>query len=74
MFTIDNNLQKAILIFIIFSFIIYNVKPKFFFKENNDFRDFGIGGDKTIVPYWLFTLVIGLLSYLFICIQNDDFV
>ena len=74
MFTIDSNLQKTILFFIILSFVIYNMKPKFFFKENNDFKDFGIGNDKTIVPYWLFTLVVGLLFYLIMCIKNDDFV
>jgi hypothetical protein len=74
MFQIDNNLQKVILLYITVCFVTYKLKPKIFFKENGDFIDFGIGPEKTTTPYWLFTLVIGLLCYLLVCITTDDFV
>jgi hypothetical protein len=74
MFEIDNNLQKVILIYTIVSFLTYRLKPKLFFNDNGEFIDFGIGPDKTIVPYWLFTLVVGLVCYLVVCITTDDFV
>ena len=75
MFEIDNNLQAAIFIFIIACIILYKKKSKFFFKDNGEFKDFGVGGgDKTILPFWLVTLIIGLTTYLLICIQNDDFI
>jgi len=75
MFEIDNNLQIAIFIFILACIILYNKKSKVFFKDNGEFKEFGVGGgDKTIFPFWLATLIIGLISYLLICIRNDDFI
>lgn len=75
MFEIDNNLQFAIFIFIIACVILYKKKSKLFFKSNGEFKDFGVGGgDKTIIPFWLVTLIIELVTYLLICIKNDDFV
>ena len=75
MFEIDNNLQVAIFIFIIACIILYKKKSRLFFKENGEFKDFGVGGgDKTVLPFWLITLVIGLITYLLICIRNDDFI
>tara|TARA_B100001094_G_scaffold312283_2_gene348805 strand:+ start:38 stop:265 length:228 start_codon:yes stop_codon:yes gene_type:complete len=75
MFEIDKNLQTAIVIFILACLVFYKTKPKIFFKRNGEFKDFGVGGgDKTTTPFWLVTLVIGLFSYLYICVRNDDFV
>ena len=44
------------------------------FDEKGNFKDFGVGEKKTIVPFWLITLAISMLFYLYISVQNDDFV
>ena len=74
MFDIDKNLQKTILIYLIFSFFIYKSKSSLFFTNNKELKHFGLGTNKTIHPYWMVTLLFGLFIYLIISIRNDDFV
>ena len=44
------------------------------FDNNNNFKAFGTGPDKTIYPFWLVTTSISLIIYLYIIVKNDDFV
>ena len=57
----------AILIFlIVFTFINF-MKPAFLFNENGSIREFGVGyKNKTIMPIWLFSIILGIFSYLFV--------
>jgi hypothetical protein len=50
------------------------MKPDMLFTENGDFKGFGTGPNKTILPFWLVTLSLSLLVYLYINIKSDDFV
>jgi len=50
------------------------MKPDMLFTENGEFKDFGTGPNKTILPFWLVTLSLSLLVYLYINIKSDDFV
>ena len=34
------------------------------FHKNGEFKQFGVGKDKTIYPFWLVTIVIGVLMNL----------
>lgn len=74
MFKIDKTLQTAIVIYFFISFIIYQIKPDMLFSENGEFKGFGTGPNKTILPFWLVTLSLSLLVYLYINIKSDDFV
>tara|TARA_Y100000814_G_scaffold284782_1_gene252037 strand:- start:565 stop:789 length:225 start_codon:yes stop_codon:yes gene_type:complete len=74
MFEIDSKLRNVIIIFIIINTIVYYYKPSFCFDENGNFKDFGVGDNKTIIPFWLFTLSISLLVYLYLSVREDDFV
>lgn len=74
MFKIDKTLQTAIVIYFFISFIIYQMKPDMLFNVNGEFKDFGTGPNKTILPFWLVTLSLSLLVYLYINIKSDDFV
>ena len=74
MFEIDKNLQNTILLYILFCIVIYKNKHRYFFKKNGEFKSFGIGENKTIIPYWLVCIVFGLVIYLVISVKNDDFV
>jgi hypothetical protein len=41
------------------------MKPACFYNKDGSIREFGIGyRNKTILPIWLLSLVLGILSYL----------
>ena len=57
----------AILIFLVIFTLINFMKPAFLFNENGSIREFGVGyKNKTIMPIWLFSIILGIFSYLFV--------
>jgi len=57
-------LSSIILFIIIFGFIQI-MKPSCFYNKDGSIREFGIGyKNKTILPIWLLSLVLGLVCYL----------
>ena len=57
-------LISIILFVVIFSMIQY-LKPAFLFKSDGSLRIFGIGyKNKTILPIWLFSIILGISCYL----------
>lgn len=57
----------SIILFLIFFGFIQIIKPKCFYNNNGSIRDFGVGyKNKTIFPIWLFSLILGILCYLFV--------
>ena len=43
------------------------IKPGFLYNRDGSLREFGIGyTNKTIVPLWLFSIILGILSYVFV--------
>ena len=57
-------LASIILFIIIFGFIQI-MKPSCFYNKDGSIREFGIGyKNKTILPIWLLSLVLGILCYL----------
>ena len=65
---IRNNITLvAIIIFFLIYVSIQLVKPNFLFNTDGSIRNFGIGyKNKTIVPLWLFSVILGIFSYLFV--------
>ena len=74
MFDIDRKMQKVLLFFIGVNALVYYYKPAFCFDDKGNFKDFGVGDSKTIAPFWLVTLAVSLLFYLYISVKVDDFV
>ncbi len=57
----------AILLFLAIFGSIQAFKPKCFYNEDGSIRQFGIGyRNKTILPVWLLSIILGILSYLFV--------
>ena len=73
MFTIDDNLKNIILLFLIISYILYQLKLSIMFDKQGNLKSFGTGPTKTIYPYWLIMLAIGSILYIYVKHQNDDF-
>jgi hypothetical protein len=60
---LNNRMKYAIAVYLAFVILLVVTKPKFFFKKNGQFKAFGTGTDKTVIPFWLVLLVIAIFSY-----------
>ena len=55
----------AIVLFVVVFASIHAMKPMFLFNANGSIREFGVGSrNKTILPVWLLSIVLGIFSYL----------
>ena len=65
---VKNNINLvAIVLFLIFFTILVLFKPAFLFNKDGSFRKFGLGyKNKTVIPMWLVTLILGILAYFFV--------
>jgi uncharacterized membrane protein YidH (DUF202 family) len=61
----ENITLFAIILFIIIFGIIQIIKPACFYNKDGSIREFGIGyKNKTILPIWLLSIILGILCYL----------
>jgi hypothetical protein len=66
-FTRNNTTLAAIIIFLTIFGIIQMLQPGFLYNKDGSIRDFGVGyRNKTILPLWLFSIILGILSYVFV--------
>jgi hypothetical protein len=66
-FTRNNITLVSIIIFTILFTFVQLIKPGFLYKSDGTIREFGVGyKNKTIMPIWLFSIILGILSYLFV--------
>ena len=58
----------SILLFLILLFLIaFVLKPSFLYNNDGSIKQFGLGyKNKTIIPFWLLTIGIAVISYLII--------
>lgn len=65
---IRNNVTLvSILIFMTLFTIVQLYKPLFLYNQDGSIRSFGIGyKNKTIMPIWLFSIILGIFCYLFV--------
>ena len=63
----ENATLFAIILFLIMFGSIQMMKPACLYNNDGSIREFGVGyRNKTIMPIWLLSLILGILSYLFI--------
>jgi hypothetical protein len=61
----ENPTLVAVIIFLIIFGVIQIMKPSCFYNRDGSIREFGIGyKNKTILPIWLLSIVLGILCYL----------
>jgi hypothetical protein len=64
-FVRSHKLSTSISIFLIIMFLIHMISPPLIYNKSGGFRQFGIGyRDKTILPIWIISILIAILSYL----------
>jgi uncharacterized membrane protein YozB (DUF420 family) len=63
----ENATLFAIVLFLIIFVSIQMIKPAFLYNKDGSIREFGVGyRNKTILPIWLLSLILGILSYLIV--------
>jgi hypothetical protein len=66
-----NTILMSIILFLILFGIIQLMKPSFLYNSDGSIREFGIGyKNKTILPIWLLSIILGILCYLIILFYN----
>ena len=61
----ENITLVAVILFIIVFGTIQMIKPACFYNRDGSIREFGVGyRNKTILPIWLLSLLLGILCYL----------
>jgi len=66
-FARNNTTMVAIIIFLILFALIQMVKPPFLYNNDGSIKEFGVGyKNKTILPIWLLSIILGILSYVFV--------
>jgi hypothetical protein len=61
----ENPTLVAVILFVIIFGAIQMTKPSCFYNKDGSIREFGIGyKNKTILPIWLLSIVLGILCYL----------
>lgn len=67
-----NSILMSILLFLFLFGIIQLMKPSFLYNSDGSIREFGIGyKNKTILPIWLLSIILGILCYLMILFYNN---
>ncbi len=67
LFISQNTTLFATLLFVIIFTLIHVNKPSFLYNIDGSIREFGVGyRNKTILPLWLLSIILGILCYLFI--------
>jgi hypothetical protein len=64
-FVKNNRIVISILLFLVLFSIVHYIKPGFLYTKEGGFRNFGVGyRNKTVIPIWLVSIILGILSYL----------
>ena len=63
----ENATIFSIVLFLLMFGAIQMMKPAFLYNKDGSIREFGVGyRNKTILPIWLLSLILGIISYLFV--------
>ena len=66
-FTRNNTTLVSIIIFLVIFGIVQMLQPSFLYNIDGSLREFGVGyKNKTILPLWLFAILLGIMSYVFV--------
>jgi len=67
MFVRNNINSFAIIVFLLLFALLNYVQPGFLYNSNGSLREFGLGHKrKTILPVWLLSIILGIISYLLV--------
>jgi uncharacterized membrane protein YozB (DUF420 family) len=66
-FTRNNTTFVSIVLFLFIFGLVQMLKPNFLYNKDGSIREFGVGyTNKTILPLWLFSIILGILTYVIV--------
>jgi hypothetical protein len=66
-FARNNTTLVSIIIFLMIFGTMHILQPSFLYNKDGSIREFGVGyKNKTILPLWLFSIILGILCYIFV--------
>ena len=74
MIQLNDNLKISIIVVLITSYLIYYRKPPCMFKDNGEFKSFGLQSDETPFPFFMITTVIGFTTYYGLLLKEGKYV
>lgn len=70
MVSISDPLTASIIFYIVSIFVIMDQKPRLFFNENGDIREFGFQDDQTPFPLNIVSILLAIFTYLIMNIYS----
>ena len=62
--SLNSPIKIAITVYLFAFALLYILKPKLMFTKKENIREFGTSKNKTILPIWLVSAIIGILVYI----------
>lgn len=56
-------IQISVLLYLVSITVLLYTSPSYFYRKDNNLKEFGTGKNKTIMPLWLAILLLAILSY-----------
>lgn len=63
----------SILFYVLLMYLIMLSKPSVIFEKNGALREFGVGYDKTMFSFGVFSVVLAIISFYIFCIIDMVF-
>ena len=70
---LNPRLLYAIVFFVLLIALIFTSKPSLIFNKDGSLKPYGIGEDKTMFSFGVFTVVLAILSFYFFCVIDIIF-
>jgi hypothetical protein len=74
MIQLNDNLKMTIVVILISSYFLYDQKPSCMFKDNGEFKGFGLNQDETPFPFFMVITVIGFTTYYGLLLKEGKYV
>jgi len=70
---INSRIIYSVLFFTLLIILLFVSKPSVMFEDNGEFKNFGIGPEKTLFSFGIFTAVLAIISFYIFCIIDMVF-
>ena len=74
MIQLTDNLKISIIVVLLTSYLMYHQKPSCMFRDNGEFKSFGLQSDETPFPFFMITTVIGFTTYYGLILREGKYI
>ena len=64
----NRSVYYSVIVYLLIIFILFQVKPKFLYTEENEMKKWGIGEDKILFPVYIIAMIISIFTLFFLSI------